>query len=314
MRQYHVPVLKKQVLEYLIPKKNKNFIDCTIDGGGHALEILKATEPKGKVLGIDQDKEIIESLEKKNLKNLILVCNNFKNLKKIVKENKFGPVSGILLDLGMSKWHLEKSGRGFTFKKDEPLDMRYNLESRGSKVEGGNVLTAREIVNFWKEKEIEQILAEYGQERFSRKIANQIISERKRVPIKTSFELVEIVKKAVPSWYKRKRIARTRPFGSLRGRHFATKTFQALRIAVNQELENLEKVLPQAIEILEKKGRIVVISFHSLEDRIVKNFFKEKQKLQIIKILTKKPIRPSQEEIKLNPNARSAKLRAAEKI
>ena len=190
----------------------------------------------------------------------------------------------------MSSWHLEESGRGFTFLKDEPLDMRYNI--RGIQ----NDLTAEKIVNSWPEEEIIKILKEYGEERFAQRIVKKIIENRERGVIKSTFQLKETIKAAVPSWYQRQRIS------------FATRTFQALRIAVNDELDNLKAVLPQALDILEPGGRLVVISFHSLEDRIVKHFFKSK--IDSLKILTKKPITPSEEEIKINPRSRSAKLRA----
>jgi len=193
----------------------------------------------------------------------------------------------------MSSWHLDERGRGFSFLKNESLEMRYNPE---------NSLTAEKIVNYWSKSEIEKILWEYGEEKFSRKIAENIINFRQLKPVKTTFQLVEIIKKAIPSWYQHKKI------------HFATRTFQALRIAVNDELNNLEKALPQATEILKPGGKIVIISFHSLEDRIVKNFFKNKSEKGELKLLTKKPIRSTKEEIKINPRSRSAKLRAAEKL
>jgi len=218
---------------------------------------------------------------------LILVNDSYVNLAETVRKQRFKPVSGILFDLGFSSWHLEESGRGFSFEKNEPLDMRYNPE---------NPLTAEKIVNNWSEREIEKILREYGEERFTKRIAREIIQERKIKPIKTTFQLVETIKKSTPIWYHHRRI------------HPATRTFQALRIAVNDELNNLKKALPQAVEILEKDGRLAVISFHSLEDRIVKNFFREN-----LKILTKKPIRPSLEEIEINPRSRSAKLRVGQK-
>jgi 16S rRNA (cytosine1402-N4)-methyltransferase len=182
----------------------------------------------------------------------------------------------------MSSWHLDESGRGFSFKKREPLDMRYNLK---------NDLSAEKIINFWSKSEIERILREYGQERRARYLAKKIIEERMKKPIKTTSQLRKIINRA-----------RVNP----------KRTFQALRIAVNDELENLKKALPQALEILEPGGRLVVISFHSLEDRIVKNFLKENQNL--VQILTPKPIRPTQSEIKINPRSRSAKLRAAIKM
>ena len=292
----HIPVLQKEVLEILDPKPNQNFIDCTIGNAGHSLAILERTKPGGKILGIDQDPKQIENckLQIKNFKErVILVCDNFVNLKEIVKKYDFKNVKGILFDLGLSSWHLEKSGRGFTFQKDEPIDMRYNKNSE---------LTAEKILNEWPEKEIEKILKEYGQERFAKRISKKIIEEKKVSPIKTTFRLVKITREATPSWYHHKKI------------HFATRTFQALRIAVNDELGNLKKVFPQALEILERNGKLVVISFHSLEDRIVKNFFKENSKRGLLKIITKKPIRPSTEEIKSNPRSRSARLRSALKL
>jgi len=219
---------------------------------------------------------------------VVLVCDNFVNLAEIVKREHFNRVKGILLDLGYSSWHLEDSGRGFSFQKREPLDMRYSLQ---------NQLTAEKIVNFWSKFEIEKILQEYGEEKFAREIAEKIIEERKARPIKTTSHLVEVVSRAVSKGYLRARI------------HFATKTFQALRIAVNDELNNLKAVLPQALQILEPAGTLAVISFHSLEDRIVKNFLKDNA--LNLNLLTKKPIVPTYQEIKINHRARSAKLRTA---
>jgi len=287
----HISVLKKQVLEYLNPKPDENFIDATIGQAGHSLTILEQNKPKGKILGIELGKEVYKSLLAKNIKRLVLVNDSYLNLKEIVEKKKFKNISGILFDLGFSSWHLENSGRGFSFKKNEPLDMRYTVLSK---------LTAKEIVNNWTEKEIEKILKKYSQEKFAKRISKRITEQRKLKPIKTTFDLIEIIKQSVPSWYQHKRI------------HFATKTFQALRIAVNDELNNLKETLPQALEILEKGGRLVAISFHSSEDRIVKNFLKENFKS--LRILTKKPIRSSKSEIINNPRSRSAKLRAAVKI
>jgi len=313
----HLPVLQKEVLEYLVPKPNENFIDCTIGDGGHGLVILELIGPNGKLLGLDWDEENIHRLKFKiqnsttahfqwaglpspkfragaKFKNrLILINDNFVNLKNIVERLNFGPVSGILLDLGMSSWHLEKAGRGFSFLRNEPLDMRYNKESK---------VRAEKILNEYSEEELRDILEKYGEERFARRISEEIIKERKRKPIKTTFQLVAIIKRVVPIWYQHRKI------------HPATRTFQALRIAVNDELNNLEKVLPQAVEVLRPSGRLVVISFHSLEDRIVKNFLKEKKKENIVEILTKKVIKPQREEIEINPRSRSAKLRACIKI
>ena len=303
----HIPVLKNEVLEYLDAKPNKNFIDCTIDGGGHAKEILERIKPNGKLLGIDRDEKMINSLltefQNSNLGDrLTLTCENFANLKKIIEKYNFGKVCGILFDLGTSNWHLKESGRGFSFQKDEVLDMRYQIKPQISNLKSQRELTAEEIVNKWPENKIERILSEYGEEEFAKKIAQEISEKRRKTPIETTFQLTEIIKDSVPGWYLHKRI------------HFATKTFQALRIAVNNELKNLEMVLPEVLEVLEPEGRIVIISFHSLEDRIVKNFFREGAKEGKLMILTKKPVSPSDQELKLNPSSRSAKLRAAIKL
>jgi len=289
----HVPVLKKEVIGYLDPKPNENFIDCTIGQAGHSLAILEKTAPNGKVLGIDLSQESLERINGEYKDRLILVCDNFSNLKNIVERLNFGPVSGILFDLGMSSWHLEESGKGFSFLRKEFLDMRYNPE---------NPQTAEKIINYWSKNDIEKILTEYGEERFAERIADEIIKTRKARPIKTTFELAEIIKKVVPGWYRRQKI------------HFATRTFQALRIAVNDELNSLREVLPRTIDILKPGGRLIIISFHSLEDRIAKSFLKENFKKGHLKILTKKPVRPEREEVNFNPRSRSARLRVAIKI
>ena len=292
----HTPVLTKEVLEYLSPKENENFIDCTLGEGGHSLAILEKTKPEGKVLGIEINKELVKELERKIRKEglerrLIIVNSSYKNLKEIVRKKRFQEVKGILFDLGMSSWHLEKSGRGFSFLRNERLDMRYSNEGE---------ITAEEIANVWPEEEIEKVLRNYSQERFSKRIARNIVRRRKIRPIETTFQLREIIRESLPLFQRSKK------------KHFATKTFQALRIAVNEELENLRETLPQTLDTLERGGRLVIIAFHSLEERIVKEFFKrEKERL---KILTKKPIRPTKEEIRKNPRSKSARLRAAEKI
>ena len=293
----HVPVLKKEVLEYLDPKPNENFVDCTVGEGGHAQALLEKIGPSGKVLGIDLDPQQIEKCKLQLAQfseRAILVNDSYINLKEIVERKNFYPVNGILLDLGMSSAQLEGTQKGFSFKLDQGLDMRYNDET--------GYFTAEKIVNEWPENKLEEILREYGEEKFSKKIAKNIAEQRKQGRIKTTFELIEIIKNATASAYWRGKI------------HYATRTFQALRIAVNDELNNLEKVLPDAVSILEPKGRIVIISFHSLEDRIVKNFLKNKQKEGIVKILTKKPVVASLAEVKTNPRSRSAKLRAVIKI
>lgn len=289
----HIPVLQKEVIHYLAPQPDQNFVDATFGEGGHSLAILERNKPNGKVLAIEFDPELCKkvSVGVSAAGRLILVNDSYVNLGKIVEKYNFKPISGILFDLGLSSWHLEKSGRGFSFrKKDEILDMRYNPEKSS--------LTAWDILNQWNKKEIEKILKEYGEERFAKRIAENITELRLKRPIRTTSDLVRIIDKAVPAFYLRS----------------ATRTFQALRIAVNNELNNLKLTLPQSLEMLNQGGRIVVISFHSLEDRIVKNFFRENKKRDYLKILTKKPITPTKKELQGNPKARSAKLRAAIKI
>jgi len=292
----HVPVLLKEVIDYLNPEVNKNFIDATAGEGGHGLAILKKNGPDGRLLGIEIDSGVYENL-KKNMAEMVervaLVNDSYINLEKIVKKHNFKPVHGILFDLGMCSWHLDVSGKGFSYLKDEPLDMRFDSESD---------LTAAEIINTWDIKKIEEILKEFGEEKYVYRISLAIKEARKKERIIGTQQLVDILKRALPKYYDNRKI------------HFATRTFQALRIAVNNELQTIEEGLEQAIKILEPNGRIVVISFHSLEDRIVKNIFREKAKIGELNILTKKPITPCLEEIKHNSRSRSAKLRAAEKI
>ena len=286
----HRPVLLNEVLHYLDPKPGENFIDATIGGGGHALAILEKTVPSGRLMGIDLWEEAIRDLRFKieDLRldeRLILVCDNFANLTGIVKEYNFSPVHGILLDLGLSSDLLEKSGRGFSFQKDELLDMRLNPEKQ--------ILTAEEILNQWPGDKLIEIFKKFGEEKFSKLIARGILENRKKGKIQSTFQLVNLIKSALGGKFHKKSLARI---------------FQALRIAVNNELENLEKALVQAPQILAPGGKIVTISYHSLEDRIVKIFFKKEERL---KIITKKPVRPTEEEIKANPRSRSAKLRIA---
>lgn len=289
----HVPVLLNQVLNYFEPSSEKNYIDATIGGGGHTLPILKRTEPDGQVLGIDNSPVAIESLKLKreelNLeKRLILVCDNFSHIKEIVEKNSFSPVHGILLDLGLSTDLIEKSDRGFTFMKQEILDMRFNQQTQD--------LTATIILNQYSKEDLTEIFKEYGGERFSRRIADMIIKERKQEKIIMTDQLVKIIKKSLGRYYHIKSLARV---------------FQALRIEVNNELEVLKKGLEDSLNVLAPQGKIIVLSYHSGEDRIVKNFFKQTENL---KILTKKPIVPDEQEIKENSRARSAKLRVSEKI
>lgn len=288
----HFPVLLKETIQFLAPCPNENFIDATIGGGGHSLAILEKTKSKGKVLGIDWSLEAIAELEqqKKNKPDissrLILVADNFINIAAIAHKLNFKPIHGILFDLGLSTDILE-SKRGFSFKDNEPLDMRYNPKMTD--------LTASHILNTASEKEIYYILKNFGEEKYSYKIAKTIIFLRQKEPFTTTKQLKIAVIKATKQNFNIKILARV---------------FQALRIVVNKELENLEKALDDSFNILAENGRIVVISYHSLEDRIVKNKFKQAKNF---KILTKKPIIPKEEEIKNNPRSRSAKLRAIKK-
>ena len=283
----HIPVLLKEITDDIQP--NENYVDCTMNGGGHTKEILKKNGPDGKVLGIEIDKEIFDRVEKQE--RLIAVNDSYVNLKKIVEENEFEKIKGVLFDIGMSSYHVDSSERGFSFQKDEPLVMSYSGD-----------ITAEEILNEWREDEIEKILKEYGEEKFSRKIAKKIVERRKGEKIKSTLQLVQIIKEATPGFYHHGKT------------HFATRTFQALRIAVNDELNNFKKALPQALEVLDKGGRLMSISFHSLEDRIIKEFLKEKEKSGEVKIITSKPIVPGEEEIQSNPRSRSSKLRIGIKI
>ena len=303
----HTPVLLNEVLEYLDPKPGQKFIDATIDGGGHAKAIVERILPNGELLGIEWDGMLFDSLKSeiqnsKFQKNIKLVNDSYVNLKNIAEENSFVGADGILLDLGISSWHTEGAGRGFSFQRDEELDMRYHAVKFPISNSQFPNLTAGKIINQWSYDELAKILKEYGEERFAKNIAAHIVKNRKEKPIRTTFELVEVIKNSVPFWYRRGRI------------HFATRTFQAIRIAVNNELENIKSGLEQAIKVSRAGGRLAVISFHSLEDRIVKDFFRNQAGKGAVEIITKKPVGPNLVEIAANPRARSAKLRVAKKL
>lgn len=307
----HASVLLEEVLKYLSPRPYENFVDATVNGGGHAQAILSRISPAGKLLGIDMDGDLIEALKVKSknekVKNLILVLGNFAEIDAIVRENNFGPVNGVLLDLGMSSYHLDQSARGFSYLRDEPLDMRFSrtyADYTRTYAEKG--LTASVIINQWPERELARILKEYGEEPQAKKIARIIVEARVKNKIETTGELVRILSAsggAIPPWRERTSLNRT-----------LARVFQALRIAVNNELENISQGLAGAWSVLEPGGRIAVISFHSLEDRLVKNFFKEKKSEGQAEILTPKPVQPTEHEIQSNPRSRSAKLRAIAKI
>lgn len=299
----HAPVLLNEVIELLQLKQGYNVVDCTLGDGGHAEEILKKIGSKGKLLGIDADPEAI--LQAKNYlypfeKQIIYARDNFRSLKNIVLANNFHPVNAIMVDLGWSSPQFEERGRGFSFNHpDEPLDMRYF---------GENVGSAADVLNTRTEKELVRIFSDYGEEKLSKKIAEEITEIRKLKEIKTVGDLVEIILRVY-----RKKLGSDKEIPWVGGLHPATKVFQALRIEVNDELGGLEAALPQAVDVLAKGGRLAIISFHSLEDRLVKRFFK-KQKNKTVKIINKKPIVCSEEEYQNNPRARSAKLRVAEKL
>ena len=296
----HTPVLLNEVLEYLKLKSGGKYIDATMNGGGHALAIVERIQPDGIVLGIEWDTELLQETELriKNYelrKNLILVNDSYVNLKSIAEKRDFQP-DGILFDLGLSSWHYENSGRGFTFKKNEPLDMRFNPSTSSGQV------PAYEIINTFTAPELEQILRDYGEEQFARSISESIGLNRKKRPIMTTEDLVAVINVAVPDWYKHKKI------------HFATKTFQALRVVANDELGNVSKGVRAAIDILKSGGRLAVISFQGHEDKIVREIFKEQVKAGRIIQPVKGTIRPAWPEQQQNPRSRSAKMKVAEKI
>jgi len=305
----HKAVLLGKAIENLNLKEGSVVVDATLGAGGHSREILKRIGESGKLIVIDQDQEAIDDFKKSVAGDLrvSLVKDNFSSLEGILGWLDIFSVDAILADLGFSSDQMEDGERGLSFLKDGPLDMRLDQT---------NELTAEKIVNEYSLENIEKILREYGEEQFARNIAKKICEARKEKRIEKTFELIEILNIAIPEKFKHGKI------------HFATKTFQALRIAVNQELEVLEKFIPVAIEKLNPGGRLAIISFHSLEDRIVKNIFRENARGCIcpsdfpkcvcghaakIKIITRKPIAPSDLEVTENSRSRSAKLRVVEK-
>lgn len=286
MQYSHIPVLTKEVLQYLSPRKNQNFIDCTLGLGGHSEKILEKSAPNGKLLAIEQSVEGLNEVKKRLEKykdRITFVHGNFRNLDEIVRRNGFQRVAGIVYDLGLASWQIDDPIMGLSFSKDMPLDMR---------VDDHVSVSAAEIINKYTEKQLANLFFELGDVRSSRRLAKNIIIAKEQKPIETTKDLVKAIGIDNPK--------------------VLAPVFQALRIEVNHELDNLSISLPKAKEIIELKGRIAVISFHSGEDRIAKNFFRSNK--GELKILTKKPIIASSEEIKQNSRARSAKLRAAEKI
>ncbi len=285
----HIPVLLNEAKKILNLEPGKFIIDGTIGGGGYAKEIINQLKPKGVLLGIDWDEEVIRRLGKelvsKERVRVILVNDNFKNLPVILKEKELGKADGLILDLGFSSIQIEDSERGFSFKRNEPLLMTY----------GQNQKPVHQWLRELREKELSKIIKEYGEERYAREIAREI---KKNLPILTTGKLVDVILKAIPRNFSKSRI------------HPATRTFLALRSFANQELENLKNILEEIANILKKDGKLIIISFNSLEDRVVKNEFKRLSAEKKVQVLTKKPVEPSFNEIKINPRARSAKLRA----
>ena len=345
----HKPVLLKEILEGLNLKKDLGkdsdgvpvYIDCNLGDGGHSQAVIEALNGEVAVIGFDLDQDAIDrartniadAVQAKKIpfsltENLHLFRKNFRTLKKTLGDAGMPAenyADAVLFDLGISSYELDQSGRGFSFQKDEPLSMTFGkkLGDGEENIHGDNAFDAYDIVNSWKEEDIANVIFAYGEDRYARRIAKRIVEAREagrekgqtpdgEIGIKTTKQLADIVKSAYPSMAR---------FGKI---HPATRTFQALRIAVNDELRAIEETLPQALDVLkgsnskqgekQKGGRLAVISFHSLEDRIIKNFFKNKAAAGVVKIITKKPIVPSDEEAKTNPRSRSSKLRILEKI
>ena len=306
----HYSVMCKEIIESLNIVPNGIYVDATLGYAGMSSKILEKLNGDGLLIGIDQDREAGEYSNealKKISDNYKIIDANFVDLKEKLEELGIKEINGIIFDLGFSSPQIDDGNRGFSFMKDAPLDMRMNLDSK---------LTAKEVVNNYKEEDLVKCFFQYGEEKLSRGIAKNITEARKNKEIETTLELVEIIKKAVGANYFYKN-------------HPERKIFQALRIIVNNELEVLEKVLPDAIELLKKGGRMSVITFHSLEDRIVKNIFKENSEVNVIfkglpdipkeyqakiKLVNKKPIEASKEEIEENSRSHSAKLRIVERI
>lgn len=298
MRLSHQQVLNKEILQWLIYEKPGMILDCTVGYGGHAETILDSFGPATKLIGLDQDSRAI-AFSQERLKRfgerVVLIRGNFEHVKHHLEKIGVSKVSGVLFDLGVSSPQLDDPARGFSFTQDGPLDMRMDQTAE---------MAAADFVNRCAEQELADIIFQYGEERYSRRIARAIVREREHRPIDTTGALASLVTGAVPFAYRHGRI------------HCATKTFQALRIAVNRELERLEPSLRDAVELLAPMGRICVISFHSLEDRIVKHTFRSLAQglAAYLSVLTKKPILPSEQECRENPRARSAKLRVAERL
>ncbi|MGL4730981.1 MAG: 16S rRNA (cytosine(1402)-N(4))-methyltransferase RsmH [Clostridium sp.] len=303
----HVSVLLNECIEALDIKEDGIYVDCTLGGAGHSSEIIKKLSKKGRLIGIDQDNDALNAAQErlKDYDNVTFVHNNFYNIKEILSQLEIEKVDGILMDLGVSSYQLDNADRGFSYMKDAPLDMRMDRE---------NPFSAYNVVNDYSEEELADVIKSFGEDKFAKRIANFIVNRR---PLKTTLELVDAVTAAIPAKFRRE------------GGHPAKRTFQAIRIEVNKELMILNKAIEDSVEALNKDGRIAIITFHSLEDRIVKNKFKELNdpcncpkelpfcvcnKKPKIKLITRKPIEPSKEELEVNSRSKSSKLRVAKKI
>lgn len=307
----HRTVLLDRTIEYLKVVPGGVYVDCTLGGGGHSLEILKRLGERGRLIGIDRDQNAIKAAGERLASfsdKAVLVHGNFRDIRRIVHGIGITAVDGVVMDLGVSSHQLDRRERGFSYMQDAPLDMRMDRQQS---------LTAMEVVNTYSEADLARVISGYGEERWARRIAAFIVREREKAPIKTTGQLVDIIKAAIPASARRK------------GPHPAKRTFQALRIEVNDELGILERAVKDGVDLLKSGGRICVITFHSLEDRKIKNIFRELEnpctcppkapacvcgKKPVIRAVTRKPVVPDKEEIQQNPRARSAGLRVAEKL
>lgn len=306
----HVSVLLNECIDALNIKEDGIYVDCTLGGAGHSSHILKHLSKDGMLIGIDQDRDALKAAKErlKDYDNVKYVHSNFYNIDNILTELNVDKVDGILMDLGVSSYQLDEASRGFSYMNDAHLDMRMNRD---------NDFSAYEVVNNYSEEDLYRIIRDYGEEKFAKRIANFIVNKRSIKPVETTFELVDIIKAAIPAKARRE------------GPHPAKRTFQAIRIEVNSELKILNKTIEDGINRLNPGGRMAIITFHSLEDRIVKLKFRELEnpctcpkefpmcvcgKKPLVKVLSKKGIAPTEQEIEENPRSRSAKVRVVEKI
>ncbi|OFI07545.1 ribosomal RNA small subunit methyltransferase H [Clostridium acetireducens DSM 10703] len=305
----HISVLLNETIDGLNIKPEGVYVDCTLGGGGHSREILKRLSEKGTLIGIDQDSTALEVCRErfKEYSNVIYVHNNFYNIDTILNNLNIEKVDGVIMDLGVSSYQLDTAERGFSYMKDAPLDMRMDRD---------NDISAFNVINNYSEEELTNVIKKYGEEKFAKRISRKIVERRKKTSIDTTIQLVDIIKEAIPVKFQKKG-------------HPAKKTFQAIRIEVNRELKILNKAIEDSVNHLNSEGRISIITFHSLEDRIVKNKFRELEnpctcppdfpicvcgKKPILKIINKKPVEPSEYEKQVNSRSKSAKLRIGEKI